>query len=214
MTDKQISFGLSTPRVAAMLSELAEEDSRFKKAIATAGMPAERKSSPGMATLIRIIIGQQVSTRAAASIAGRLFDLIGETPDPAYILSQSDEALRAAGLSRAKVLYVQCLAEAIGSGTLDLDGLGGLPDEDAVAALTAIKGFGRWSAEMYLMFALGRPDIWPVGDLAVRIGTARILGLDNPRPAPKDLEALSHPWRPKRSAVALLAWHYQNNVPL
>ena len=119
----------------------------------------------------------------------------------------SDEALRTAGLSRQKISYAKSLAEEVLSGRLDFDNLPA-DDEQAVAHLTAVKGIGRWTAEIYLLFAEGRPDIFPAGDLAVQIEIGVIMGLDG-RPTEKAVRALAEPWRPHRGAAAVFAWHHR-----
>jgi DNA-3-methyladenine glycosylase II len=156
--------------------------------------------------LLRTIIGQQVSVAAAQSIWNKLEAQIGDLTDPATVAAASDEQLRAAGLSRQKVSYARSLAEEVTSGRLDF---AQLPedDEEAIAQLVKIKGIGRWSAEIYLLFAEGRPDIWPAGDLAVQIEIGRILGHDE-RPPEKLMRDLAEAWRPHRGAAAILAWHH------
>ena len=139
-----------------------------------------------------------VSDDAAVSAA--------DLSDPESIARASDDQLRAAGLSRQKLCYARSLADEVTSGRLDL---GHLPpgDEDAIAALVAIKGIGRWSAEVYLLFAEGRPDIWPAGDLAVQIEIGRILGHDV-RPSEKSTREVAEAWRPHRGAAAVFTWHH------
>jgi DNA-3-methyladenine glycosylase II len=134
----------------------------------------------------------------------------GSPPDLKRILTASDEELRAAGISRQKAGYARSLAELVLSGELDLAHLP-KDDEEAIALLTRIKGIGRWSAEIYLLFAEGRRDIWPAGDLAVQVSIGRILGLDE-RPSEKHLRELGEAWRPHRGAAAVLAWHSYNAV--
>jgi DNA-3-methyladenine glycosylase II len=131
---------------------------------------------------------------------------LGEAGNPAVMADASDETLRAAGLSRQKIGYARSLAEEVISGRLDLHNL---PDDDeqAIAELVRIKGIGRWSAEIYLLFAEGRPDSWPAGDLAVQIAMGRILGLAE-RPSERRLRELSQNWRPHRGALAIFAWHH------
>lgn len=202
-------MGLSVDQLHASLTHLAGIEPAFARAIERVGLPAPRSSERGYATLLRTIVGQQVSVAAARAVWGRLEETLGEAGDPARLLAASDEALRAAGLSRQKTGYARSLAELIGSGELDL---GHLPadDEEAVAALVKIKGIGRWSAEIYLLFAEGRPDIWPAGDLAVQIETGRLLGLPE-RPSEKDTRALATRWSPHRGAAAIFTWHHYKN---
>jgi DNA-3-methyladenine glycosylase II len=197
---------LTTQSLHASLDALAAIEPAFAAALKRAGYPATRIRERGYATLLRTIIGQQVSVAAAASIWNKLEAQIGDLTDPATIAAASDEQLRAAGLSRQKASYARSLAEEVTSGRLDL---AHLPedDEEAIAALTHIKGIGRWSAEIYLLFAEGRPDIWPAGDLAVQIEIGRILGHET-RPSETLTRELAEPWRPHRGAAAILAWHH------
>src|SRR5690606_31998340 len=150
----------------AGIDALAQTEPAFAAALARAGYPEPRIRERGYATLLRTIVGQQVSVAAAASIWRKLEEQVGNLADPAGIARATDEQLRAAGLSRQKASYARSLADEVTSGRLDLDNLP-RDDEEAIAALTRIKGIGRWSAEIYLLFAEGRPDMWPAGDLAV-----------------------------------------------
>ena len=136
----------------------------------------------------------------------------GSPPELALLLAASDEDLRAAGMSRQKSGYIRSLAELVLSGELDLDALPA-DDEEAIALLTRIKGIGRWSAEVYLLFAEGRPDVFPAGDLAVLVELGKLLGLPG-KPSEKDLRELAEPWRPYRGAAAVLAWHSYNSEVL
>lgn len=195
-------------RIEAGLSELAALDPRMGALWKTAGTPATRARKPGYATLLRIIVGQQLSTKAAASIWQRLED--GEVAgDPENFLAQSDPALRGFGLSRQKIAYGRGLAAAVGSGALNFARMGRLSDEDAIAALVELKGIGRWSAEVYLLFALGRTDIMPADDLALMVSAGRHLG-GGERWTPAQLRAEAENWRPWRSAAARLLWHAYN----
>lgn len=190
----------------ASLDSLAVIEPAFAVALSRAGYPQPRTRDRGYATLLRTIVGQQVSVAAAQSIWNKLEVGLGDLTDPATVARTSDEDLRAAGLSRQKVGYARSLAEEVTSGRLDL---AHLPedDEEAIAQLIRIKGIGRWSAEIYLLFAEGRPDVWPAGDLAVQIEVGRILGHAD-RPSEKAIRALAEPWRPHRGAAAILAWHH------
>lgn len=199
-------MGLTADQLKASIDALAAVEPAFAAALARAGYPAPRLRDRGYETLLRTIVGQQVSVAAAASIWNKLEAGLGELTDPATIASASDEQLRAAGLSRQKASYARSLADEVTSGRLDLMNLP-VDDEDAIAALTHIKGIGRWSAEIYLLFAEGRPDIWPAGDLAVQIEIGRILGHAE-RPSEKLLRQWSEPWRPHRGAAAIFAWHH------
>ena len=190
------------------LKELARREPAFAAVLDRHGRPEPRVSPPGATTLLRTIVGQQVSVAAARSMWAKLEGAYGSPPELARLLRASDEDLRLAGVSRQKAGYVRSLAELVLSGELDLDAL---PDDDeqAIALLTRIKGIGRWSAEIYLLFAEGRPDVWPAGDLAVQIEVGRLLGLPD-KPSEKQLRELAEAWRPYRGAAAVLAWHHYN----
>jgi DNA-3-methyladenine glycosylase II len=191
---------------------LAEREPAFASVIERHGVPEPRKSEPGAHTLLRTIVGQQVSVAAARSMWTKLEAAFGSPPDLARLLAASDEELRAAGMSRQKSGYIRSLAELVMSGQLDLDKLPE-DDEEAIALLTQIKGIGRWSAEIYLLFAEGRPDVFPAGDLAVMVELGRLIGLPD-KPSEKQLRELAEPWRPYRGAAAVLAWHSYNSAVL
>ena len=193
-------------------AELAEREPAFAGVLDQHGMPEPRSSPPGATTLLRTIVGQQVSVAAARSMWNKLEAAFGSPPDLALLLKASDEELRAAGMSRQKAGYIRSLAELVLSGELNLDHLPA-DDEEAIALLTKIKGIGRWSAEIYLLFAEGRADVWPAGDLAVQIEIGRLLGMDD-RPSEKALRELAESWRPHRGAAAVLAWHSYNSSVL
>jgi DNA-3-methyladenine glycosylase II len=197
-------MGLSAEQIERAMAALAVLEPAFARGIERVGIPAPRISQRGYATLLRTIVGQQVSVAAARAVYDRLAAAVGE--EPIAMLAASDEALRACGLSRQKAGYARSLAGLVHSGELDL---ANLPedDEDAVAELVRIKGIGRWSAEIYLLFAEGRPDIWPAGDLAVQIEVGRLMGLED-RPDEKATRALAEAWRPHRGAAAIFAWHH------
>jgi DNA-3-methyladenine glycosylase II len=198
--------------IVAGLDAVAARDEVIAAMLQRAGYPGPRLRERGYRTLLRTIVGQQVSVAAAASVWGRLEALLGEDMTPERLLAAEFEALRACGLSRQKQGYARSLAELVGSGELDLMDLPA-DDEEAIAQLTRIKGIGRWSAEIYLLFAEGRPDIWPAGDLAVQAGIGRILGLPE-RPSEKATRELAEPWRPHRGAIAIFTWHCYNNPAL
>ncbi|MDP9164213.1 MAG: DNA-3-methyladenine glycosylase 2 family protein [Pseudomonadota bacterium] len=194
----------------ASLDELAIREPAFARVLASHGHPEPRHSEPGVTSLMRTIVGQQVSVAAARSMWAKLEGAFGAPPDLAAILAASDEELRALGQSRQKSGYLKSLAGLVLSGELDLANLPA-DDEDAIALLTRIKGIGRWSAEIYLLFAEGRGDVWPAGDLAVQVEVGRLLGLPE-RPSEKALRELAEAWRPHRGAAAVLAWHSYNQV--
>lgn len=199
-------MGLSADQLRAALDALGVVEPAFARALARVGYPEPRIRAPGYATLLRTIVGQQVSVAAAQSIWAKVEAAVGDAENPAAILATSEEALRAAGLSRQKVAYARSLAEEVTTGRLDFAALPA-DDEQAIAALTQVKGIGRWSAEIYLLFAEGRPDIWPAGDLAVQIEIGRILGHEA-RPGERLIRTLAEPWRPHRGAAAIFAWHH------
>jgi DNA-3-methyladenine glycosylase II len=197
---------LSGPVLARAIDQLARVDPAIEATVARIGYPIPRLRPSGFATLLRIMVSQQVSTRAAAAIWGRLEAACDLAPTPERLLALSDEELRAVGLSGRKVIYGRGLAAAVMDGALDLDGLADLTDEEAISELCKLKGFGRWSAEIYLLFALSRADSWPADDLAVQIGMQRLKGLET-RPDRKAMDALAEPWRPLRGCAAILLWH-------
>ena len=199
-------MGLTSAQLKASLDHLAGIEPRIAAALARVGYPEPRINPRGYTTLLRTIVGQQVSYKAAAAMWSRLDAEIGGVEDPANIVRATDEMLRAGSLSRQKAGYARSLAQAVVDGTLTLDAL---PEDDeaAIAQLIAIKGIGRWSAEVYLLFAEGRTDIWPAGDLAVQIETGRIMGLDA-RPDEKATRAIAEAWRPHRGAAAVFTWHH------
>jgi DNA-3-methyladenine glycosylase II len=190
----------------AALEGLAALDSRLGAALTRVGHPAPRIRQPGYETLLRTIVGQQVSVASAAAVWSKLAAALGAGCPPDALLARDFDALRACGLSRQKQGYARSLAELVQSGALDLHSLP-VDDEEAIAQLIQVKGIGRWSAEIYLLFAEGRPDIWPAGDLAVQIEVGRMLGLPA-RPSEKETRALGESWRPWRGAAAILAWHH------
>jgi DNA-3-methyladenine glycosylase II len=163
---------------------------------------------------VRAIVGQQLSTRAARAIYGRVLERYdGHPPTTQQVLDDDPEALRvAAGLSHAKVRYLRSLAEHVVSGGLELDRLEDLSDEEVTAELVAVKGIGEWSADMFLMFQLGRPDILAVGDLGIRRAAERAYGLPA-LPTPAALTELAEPWRPYRTAACLVLWQSLGNAP-
>ncbi len=199
---------LDESALRAAMDVLASRDAAIAAALARVGYPAPRGRAPGYETLLRTIVAQQVSVAAASSVWARLEAALGSGCAPEALLAADTDALRACGLSRQKQGYARSLADLVTSGALDLHAL---PDDDetAIAALVQIKGIGRWSAEIYLLFAEGRPDIWPAGDLAVQVAVGTILGLPE-RPSEKQVRALAESWRPHRSAMAIMAWHHYN----
>jgi DNA-3-methyladenine glycosylase II len=204
-------MGLTAEQINAGLDAIAAREPAIARALSLAGYPEPRIRERGYRTLLRTIVGQQVSVAAAASVWSKLEAELGEVT-PETLLAADFDALRACGLSRQKQGYARSLSELVASGELDLDNLPA-DDEEAIAELVRIKGIGRWSAEIYLLFAEGRPDIWPAGDLAIQVGLGRILGWPE-RPSEKDIRAAAEDWRPHRGAVTLLTWHCYNNAAL
>jgi len=205
-------MGLSAGAIREGLDSVAALEPKIAHALQRAGYPEPRIRATGYATLLRTIVGQQVSVAAAASVWTKLEALLGPDIPPEKLLAADFEALRACGFSRQKQGYARSLCELVVSGELALDALPA-DDEEAIAELTRIKGIGRWSAEIYLLFAEGRPDIWPAGDLAVQAGLGKLLGMDA-RPDEKATRVLAEPWRPHRGAMAIFTWHCYNNPAL
>jgi DNA-3-methyladenine glycosylase II len=206
-------MSLTADQLRTSLDHIAGLEPGVAEALASVGYPEPRGRNRGAGTMMRAIVGQQVSVKAAASIWNKLeIACGGDMDDHARIAETPVDVLRGAGLSGQKASYVHALAEAIASGQIDFDALPA-DDEAAILALTAIKGIGRWSAEIYLLFAEGRPDIFPAGDLAVQIQLGQILGLEK-RPTEKRTRELAEPWRPHRGALAVFLWHHYNIVAL
>lgn len=205
-------MGLTAAQIRQGLDEIAAREPRIGAALKVAGYPEPRIRSTGYMTLLRTIVGQQVSVAAATSMWNKLEAELGEGFTPSCLLKRDFDTLRACGLSRQKQGYARSLCELVESGELDF---GSLPadDEGAIELLTRIKGIGRWSAEIYLLFAEGRPDIWPAGDLAVQKAVGRLLGHAE-MPKEKAVREVAEAWRPHRGAVAIFAWHTYNNPAL
>ena len=174
------------------------------------GRPADEYGA-----LVRGITGQQLSVKAAASIWARFLERYdGATPTPEQILADDPEELRAAaGLSRAKVVSLRSLAEHVLAGELELDRLTELPDDEVIRDLTAVKGIGEWTAHMFLMFTLHRPDVLPTGDLGIRNAIQRAYGLPA-HPKPAEMEAIAEPWRPYRTRASRYLWRSLANEPV
>jgi DNA-3-methyladenine glycosylase II len=188
------------------LAELALADADFARVVELYGPPPPRVRPAGFATLMQAILAQQVSRASADAIWGRLAAAI-DPFTPEGVLALDDAALRRLGLSQQKARYARALAAEIAEGRLDLRRLGRAADEDAIAMLTAVPGIGRWTAEIYLLAALQRPDVWPATDLALMIAVERLKGLPA-RPGPKQMIVLGEAWRPWRAVAARLLWHY------
>lgn len=186
------------------VSQLAARDPDLAGVVARHGIPPLWDRPPGFASLVRIILEQQVSLASAQAAYTRLQARLG-TLTPAAVLTLDDNELKEIGFSRQKGRYTRLLAEALLSGSFDLDGLGGLPDDAVRARLMSLKGIGPWSADIYLLMALCRADIWPRNDLALVQSVARLKRLPVP-PSPEEFEQIGEAWRPYRSAAARLAW--------
>ena len=205
-------MSVSAEAIRESLDAVAAVEPAIARALERAGYPGPRLRERGHRTLLRTIVGQQVSVAAAASMWRKFEVEVGEEMLAAEILARDFDALRACGLSRQKQGYIRSLCELVASGEIDFENLPA-DDEEAIAELVKIKGVGRWSAEIYLLFAEGRRDMWPAGDLAVQAGIGRILGLEE-RPSEKALREIAEPWRPHRGPVAIFSWHVYNNPAL
>jgi DNA-3-methyladenine glycosylase II len=188
-------LGRCDPRLEALI-----------RRVGPCGLTNGRTHAP-FASLVRALVSQQLSGKAAETIHGRVITLVGGPAalSPATILAVDDVQFRAAGLSRQKISYLRDLAAHVGDGRLNLDDLDHLQDEEVIEAITAVRGFGRWSAEMFLMFRLNRPDVFPVGDLGIVKGVQKLLGMKK-RPAPSTMLRVAEAWRPYRSVAAWYLW--------
>jgi DNA-3-methyladenine glycosylase II len=175
------------------------------------GLAAAQRTDPFVA-LSHAIVSQQLSTKAAATIARRVDALCGGTPTAAAVAACTDEQLRSAGLSGQKIRYLRDLCERVAGGSLALHALESLPDEAVIEALTAVKGIGRWTAEMFLMFRLYRPDVLPLGDLGIARAVQRAYGLRK-APTAQRLTRIGEPWRPYRSVACWYLWASLENAP-
>lgn len=204
---------LAGERLRKAVDALAALDPDVAQALRRIGYPDPRNRDPGFATLVRIVLAQQVSTASAAALWRKLEGLTGGEVTPERFLALEDADLRAAGFSARKAEYARGLANAVLVGDLDVPALVELDEEDAIARITRLRGFGRWSAEIYLLFALGRADVFPADDLAVQIAFQRLKRLET-RPPAKELRLLARPWSPFRGAGAVFLWHYYGAATL
>jgi DNA-3-methyladenine glycosylase II len=202
---------LTPKRMAEGLAHLAAVDPDLARALQECGAPPMRTSDPGFTTLLRSIMGQQVSVHAARSIWEKLNRLVSPLT-PENMMLASDATLREAGLSGQKARYAKALAADIVEKRLDFDGVHLMEDETAIAELTKALGVGRWTAEIYLMFALGRTDIMPGNDLGLITAAHHLKGLRR-RPDEKKLRRIAEQWKPWRSVASLVLWHYRHNMP-
>lgn len=194
----------------AALQRLVAADPDLARIEAAAGPLPWRRRAAGFAGLLQAIVGQQISNQAAAAIWARLRAVPGAL-QPHGLLALEDAALRTAGLSRPKVAHARALAEAFAEGRLEEAALAAMEDEAAIAAIAAVRGMGRWSAEVYLLFALEREDVFPAGDLALAAAAAALKGLPA-RPGPVPLRAMAEAWRPWRGLAARLLWHHWRHL--
>ena len=188
------------------LGELAGRDRDLGRILQSLGPPPMWDREPGFPTLVHIILEQQVSLASARACFDKLLKTV-ERLTPESLLTLDDGVLKEAGFSRQKTSYARILAKEVRTGRLDLVGLANLPDDEAREQLMRLKGIGRWTADIYLLMALGRPDVWPVGDLALVIAAQRVKGLEA-RPNPEEFRDLGEAWRPWRSVAARLLWHH------
>ncbi|HXT82652.1 MAG TPA: DNA-3-methyladenine glycosylase 2 family protein [Acetobacteraceae bacterium] len=198
------------PAARAALDSLLSQDADLAGVLTRAGPLPWRSREPGFAALLHGIVAQMLSNQAAAAIWGRVRVVPGAL-DPAGLLALSDETLRGVGFSRPKVVHARALATAFLDGTLEQERLAAMEDEAAIEAIASVRGLGRWTAEVYLLFALGRPDVFPAGDIALAASVAHLKGLPA-RPAPAALRDYAEQWRPARSLAARLLWHHWRHV--
>jgi len=205
-------LGLTTQQIKDGLDAVASKDTVIAVELERIGYPEPRLRDRGYKTLLRTIVGQQVSVAAASSMWNKLEAELGEDFTPRCVLKRDFDTLRACGLSRQKQGYARSLCELVDAGELDFDALPD-GDEEAIEELTRIKGIGRWSAEIYLLFAEGRGNMWPAGDLAVQEGVKRLLNMED-RPKEKELREIGERWSPHRGSVAIFTWHFYANPAL
>jgi len=203
------------------VAHLRDADPRLRTLIDEVGELGERSGRRGVqphdyyGALVRAIIGQQLSSKVARVMVGRLWDRFGgRPPTPVEVLAEDPEELRSAvGLSRAKVAFLRSLAEHVTTGELDLERLSEEPDERVTAELVAVKGIGEWTADMFLIFQLDRPDVLPAGDLGIRPAFRRLYDLPE-LPSAAEMERIAEPWRPYRSTAARFLWRSLDNEPV
>jgi DNA-3-methyladenine glycosylase II len=193
------------------LAHLGKADRDFARAIVEVGPPPPRSRPAGFMGLLHVIVAQQVSTHAAKAISARLDEAL-EDKTPAAFLKLTDADLRAVGFSRQKVIYGRDLAAAFLDGRLSMAKLRRQSDEEVIAAITSVKGLGVWSAEVFLLFGLRRPDVLPAHDLGLIVAAQRMKRLQE-RPSPDQLREIAEPWRPYRSYASRMLWHYYHATP-
>lgn len=203
------ALAAADPAMAALIERVGEIDleTRLRRR-------SEERPADAYGALLRAIVGQQLSTKAARTIYGRVLDLFdGSTPSPEQLLDVSEEDLRACGLSGRKVEYVRDLAAHVLSGELELDRLSELSDEEVIEEIVAVRGLGQWTAEMFLLFHLERPDVLSGGDLGIRKAVQIEYGLKE-MPAPQRVLEIGESWRPHRSLASLYLWESLASVPV
>lgn len=203
---------MNKARLKKALDEIAAGDKDVARALRRLGYPQPRRRPAGFATFLETIVSQQLSAKVAATITGRVKALLPEMT-PEALLALPEGALREAGLSGRKVEYAEGLARAIVAGKFAPEAFGALEDEAVIESIVALRGFGRWSAEIYLMFSLGRPDVFPADDLALQVALQRLKKLRT-RPTAAVARTLVAHWAPWRSAGSLFLWHYHHGMPL
>ncbi len=197
---------ITEEQLPALCDHLAARDADLARILANFGYPPLWPRAPGFSTLVHFILEQQVSIASAKAVYDRLLT-VAVPLTPATLLTLDDATLLAVGFSRQKRDYVRILAQTILNGQLDLEGLHQLTDEAARQHLLNLKGIGHWTADIYLLLVLCRPDVWPVGDLALQVAVQAVKGLST-RPKPAEMTALGEAWRPWRSVATRLLWHH------
>ena len=213
MSERQQPPASARRHIRAELRKALVLDAQLARVIDAVGYPEPRLRVAGFAGLLRVVVAQQLSTKAASAIWHRLESGCAGEVTYRKILRRSEQQLRSCGLSARKVEYAKGLAEAVRTGGLDIAALGAMDTESVVAQLVQLRGFGRWSAEIYAMFALGHRDLYPANDLALQVAVKRYFGLEQ-RPDAKQTALLSARWSPHRSAVSLLMWKYYGATTL
>ena len=193
------------------LDEISSRDKDVAEALKTFGYPEPRIRTAGFETFFSIVVSQQLSTHAASAIMGRARELLPEL-NAENVLMLAEGQLREIGLSKQKVAYVEGLSRAVIAGDFIPEELADLDDESAIKKIVALKGFGPWSAEIYLMFSLQRTDVFPSGDLALLVALQKLKGLDD-KPTPKQAQHIIAHWSPWRSVGSLFLWHYYHGAP-
>lgn len=196
----------ASERLRPAMEALAARDRDIARAYEICGLPPLRRQPASFAGMVNIIAAQQLSVHAARTIRERLEAAVDPLTAENF-LALPEDAGRRLGLSRQKYRYLHGIAEAAHAGALDFDKLAGMPDDEAMARLTAMKGVGRWTAEIFLLFAMERPDVFPAQDLALQVAGQRVKGLES-RPGDRELRELAEAWRPYRSVAARFLWHY------